>query len=89
MKIDTSYRKRASKVDKDKNEIGWKSEIEGIITDNPRKLRGARTRRIFFDEVGSFPMLIDAYIQAQALVDILGERVGMRVCGGTGGDQGG
>ena len=88
MKIDTAFRKRASKVDKDKNEIGWKSEIEGIITDNPRKLRGARTRRIFFDEAGSFPMLTDTYIQSTALVDILGERVGMRIVGGTGGDTG-
>ena len=88
MKIDTAFRKRASKVDKDKNEIGWKSEIEGVITDNPRKLRGARTRRIFFDEAGSFPFLIDTYVQATALVDILGERVGIRIVGGTGGDQG-
>lgn len=88
MKVDTSFKKRASKVDKDKNEVGWKSEIEGIICDNPRKLRGPRTRRLFFDEVGSFPGLVDAYVQATALVDILGERVGIRILGGTGGDQG-
>lgn len=35
---------------------------------------------------GSFPGLIDTYIQSRALVDILGYRIGIRILGGTGGD---
>lgn len=49
-KIDTAMHKRASKVDKDRNESGWMSEIEGIVTDNPRKLRGARVYNLYFEE---------------------------------------
>lgn len=88
MKVDTAMRKRASRVDKDKNETGWMSEIEGVVTDNPRKLRGSRVYNLYFEESGSFPGLVDTYIQARALVDILGYRIGMRVVGGTGGDSG-
>jgi hypothetical protein len=80
--------KRASKVDKDRNESGWMAEIEGVVTDNPRKLRGARVYNLYFEEAGSFPGLIDTYIQSRALVDILGYKIGMRVVGGTGGDSG-
>jgi hypothetical protein len=64
------------------------SEIEGVVTDNPRKLRGSRVYNLYFEESGSFPGLVDTYIQARALVDILGYRIGMRVVGGTGGDSG-
>lgn len=88
MKVDTAMRKRASRVDKDKNETGWMAEIEGVVTDNPRKLRGSRVYSLFFEEAGSFPGLVDTYIQARALVDILGYRIGMRILGGTGGDSG-
>ena len=88
MKIDTAVRKRASKVDSDKNESGWMSEIEGVVVDNPRKLRGARVYNLCIDEAGSFPNLVETYIQARALVDILGYRIGQICLGGTGGDQG-
>ena len=50
MKIDTDMHKRASKVDRDKNESGWMSEIEGIVHDLPRKLRGDRVNAIYFEE---------------------------------------
>lgn len=88
MKVDTQMKKRASQVDQDKNEFGWKAEIEGIVTDNPRKLRGARVYNLFFDEAGTFPGLVNAYIQARALVENAGRRVGQRAVGGTGGDEG-
>ena len=87
-KVDTQMRKRASLVDENKNEFGWKAEIEGIVTDNPRKLRGARVYNLFFDEAGTFVGLKDAYIQARALVENAGRRVGQRAVGGTGGDSG-
>lgn len=88
MKADTMYFKRASKVDKDRNEVGWMSVIEGRVHDKPRKLRGARVYNLIFEEAGSDPQLINTYVQSRALVDILGFRVGQRSTGGTGGDNG-
>lgn len=88
MKVDTGMKKRASKVDQDKNESGWMSTIEGITADSPRKLRGNRVYSLYFEEAGSNPQLIDTYIQSRALVEILGYRVGSRFVFGTGGDSG-
>lgn len=88
MKIDTDMHKRASKVDRDKNESGWMSEIEGITHDSPRKLRGDRVNAIYFEEAGSDPVLEKTYIQAEALVRTGGRRVGSRYLFGTGGDSG-
>ena len=88
MKIDTNRKKKASKVDSDKNESGWGSIIEGVTADEPRKLRGARTYSLFFEEAGSNPKLIATYIQARALVVINGFRVGNRFVFGTAGDTG-
>lgn len=83
MKADTNYFKRASKVDKDGNETGWMSQIQGIVTDKPGKLRGERCFRVFFEEAGQHGALIDSYVQGRALVDILGFRVGSRIVFGT------
>jgi len=88
MKIDTNMKKKASKVDADKNETGWGSMIEGCVADEPRKLRGARTFSLFFEEAGSNPKLVDTYIQSRALVVINGYRVGNRFVFGTAGDTG-
>lgn len=88
MKIDTNMKKKASKVDADKNETGWMSIIEGCVADEPRKLRGARTFSLFFEEAGSNPKLVDTYIQSRALVVINGYRVGNRFVFGTAGDSG-
>lgn len=88
MKIDTNMKKKASKVDADKNESGWMSLIEGCVADEPRKLRGARTYSLFFEEAGSNPKLVDTYIQSRALVEINGFRVGNRFVFGTAGDSG-
>ena len=83
MKADTNYFKRASKVDKDGNETGWMSQIQGIVSDKPGKLRGERCYRVFFEEAGNHGALIDSYVQGRALVDILGFRVGSRIVFGT------
>lgn len=88
MKIDTNRKKKASKVDSDKNETGWGSIVEGITADEPRKLRGARVYNLYFEEAGSNPMLIPTYIQSRALVVINGYRVGQRTLFGTAGDKG-
>lgn len=84
MKVDTDMHKRASKVDKDKNEDGWLSEIRGITHDAPRKLRGFRCNKIFFEELGSDIPLIKTYIQAEALIKVGGKRIGSRYGMGTG-----
>ena len=55
-KIDNIKQKRASKVDKEGVESGRFSEIEGIIADNPKKVRGDRCDRLLFEEFGSNPV---------------------------------
>ena len=87
-KTNTDMKKVASKIDKDGNESGWKSTIEGITADTPDKLRGDRVDNIYFEESGNHRSLIETYSRAHALVDILGSRVGNRfvfgcVCKGT------
>lgn len=87
-KIDTILHKRASKVDDQKQESGHKAEILGKTVDNPRKLRGGRYERIFFEEFGSDPIGITKWNQAEALVNIGGVKLGTRFAWGTGGDEG-
>lgn len=87
-KIDTMFHKRASKVDDQKKEKGHMAEILGKTVDNARKLRGGRYERIFFEESGSDPILLTKWNQAQALVQILGKKIGTRFAWGTGGDEG-
>ncbi len=89
-KIDTIWHKKASKVDDRKVEVSTshKAEILGKVVDKPRKLRGGRYERIFFEESGSDPILITKWNQAEALVKILGKKIGTRFAWGTGGDEG-
>ena len=83
--------KKASKINRQREELpdSWNSEIIGQVIDNPRKLRGDRIDRLFFEESGSNPCLVKTYLQGNALVEVLGEKVGTRFVWGTGGDQGG
>lgn len=87
-KIDTIFHKRASKVDDQKNESGHMSEILGKTVDNPRKLRGGRYDRIFYEEFGSDAISVTKWNQSEALVKILGKKIGTRFAWGTGGDSG-
>lgn len=84
----SSMIRRASRRTKDGTELGFKSEIEGVIIDNPRKMRGDRVERLFFEESGSNTLLREAWSQGEALVTIRGQKIGMRVAWGTGGDSG-
>lgn len=81
-KVDNVRQKRASLVDKEGTEFGWQSEIEGIVADNPRKVRGDRCERLILEEAGSNPNLVKSWVQGQALVDIGGIKVGLRLAGG-------
>jgi hypothetical protein len=56
-KVDNMFVKRASVVI-DGSETGRYSEIEGIISDKPGKVRGQRTERLIYDEAGSHKYLI-------------------------------
>lgn len=84
----TDWWKRASKFSKDRTESGWMSEIEGVIADNPRKIRGDRCYRLFLEEAGSNKNLKTSWIQGRPLVIRGGKRMGTRFAWGTGGDSG-
>ena len=86
-KYDNAYHKRASKVDKEGNEYGRFSNIIGIVADNPRKIRGERCARLFYEESGSQPHLSTGWVQGEALITRGGRRVGSRFAWGTGGDS--
>ena len=81
-------KKVASTVDQDGVEAGKKSIVEGITADTPDKLRGGRTENIYFEESGNNPCLISTYERGEALVRILGRRVGNRFVFGTSQDMG-
>jgi len=73
-------------VNGQKVEDGWMSMIEAIVADNDRKIRGDRVDLLIYEEAGSNPVLRKSYIKGNALVEIGGNRFGIRVVGGTGGD---
>jgi hypothetical protein len=78
MKKDSDMKKRASKVTTEGTEFGWMATLEGKVVDKPRKLRGGRLERLFLEEAGSNPILVTSYNQSEALVNILGKRIGSR-----------
>lgn len=79
--------KRASYSDKSGLiEDGMMSEIIGILVDNPRKVRGASGLKLYFEEAGSFPNLLDTLETARPLVEESG-LVGQIVVAGTGGEK--
>lgn len=87
-RIDNMFRKRASMVNSSGDEFGPMSEIEGIVADNPTKVRGDRTERLIFEEAGSNKNLITSWVQGDALVNLGGVKIGIKLAGGTGGDSG-
>ena len=74
--------KRASKLNKQREESGFMSEILGIVAEIPRKLRGDRADLLCFEEAGSNPVLIKTYLQSRALVEISGKKFGIRMVWG-------
>lgn len=71
---DTYTLKRASTIIKDQNgipaEVGWKSQIEGIVADTDAKIRGDRIDLLIYEEAGSNPVLRKSYIKGKALIYI-------------------
>lgn len=90
-KYNSDRYKKASKINKQREELpdSWNSDVIGQVIDNPKKLRGDRIDRLFFEESGSNPCLVKTYLQGNALVEVLGNKIGTRFVWGTGGDQGG
>lgn len=84
----TAMWKRASNKNVEGVESGWMSEIEGIAADKPNKIRGDRTDILMYEESGSWPNWKKAFIQGDALIDIQGQRFGIKLAWGTGGDSG-
>ena len=87
--LDKQMAKKASyykMVNGQKVEDGWGSLIEAIVADNDRKIRGDRVDLLLYEEAGSNPVLRQSYIKGNALVEIGGNRFGIRMVGGTGGD---
>ena len=84
----TATWKRASSINTDKVESGWMSEIVGITADKPNKIRGDRTDLLIYEESGSWPNWKKAFIQGDALVNIQGQKFGIKLAWGTGGDSG-
>ncbi len=87
-KYNSDTHKRASLLNKAREEFGFMSDISGVTVDKPSKLRGDRVDVLIFEESGSNPNLVTTYIQSRALVEILGNKFGIRVVFGTGGDVG-
>ena len=88
MNINTKTHKKASKKDKEGREFGHRSEIEGLICDEPDKLRGDRTQILIYEEAGADPILIKKWVKGEALITVLGgKRVGRRIAFGTGGSS--
>lgn len=86
--VNTMVQKRASKKDREGNESGFKSMITGIVADKPSKVRGDRCELLIYEEAGSDPELIKKWIQGDALIKVIGQRVGFKIAYGTGGDAG-
>lgn len=88
MNINTKTHKRASKKDKDGGESGHRSEVQGLICDDPDKLRGDRTQILVYEEAGADQALLKKWVKGEALITVLGgKRVGRRIAFGTGGSS--
>lgn len=89
--VNTSTKKKASHykvVDGQKIETGFGSQIEGIVVDKDRKMRGDRVSLLFLEESGSNPILEKSFIKAEELCTVGGNKIGLIVAVGTGGDSG-
>ena len=71
-----------------KVEAGSMAQIKGIVADKPNKIRGDRTDLLLYEEGGSWINSTKAFVQGDALIHIQGEQFGVKLIGGTGGDNG-
>jgi hypothetical protein len=57
MEKDQMMHRKASYMDKKRNPSGYKSEIIGVIVNDPEKVRGKDGIKVTFEEAGSFKNL--------------------------------
>lgn len=89
--VDTTTRKRASFykiINGQKVEDGWMAQIEGIVAEKDSKIRGNRTDLLILEEAGSNPIFTKSFVKAEALTTLGGNKIGIIMAGGTGGDKG-
>jgi hypothetical protein len=89
--IDSQLKKRASyykMINGQKVEDGFMSQIEGIIAEKDSKIRGDRADLLILEEAGSNPIFSKSFVKAEALTTLGGNKIGVIVAGGTGGDTG-
>ena len=89
--IDSQLKKRASNykiLNGQKVEDGFMSQIEGIIAEKDSKIRGDRADLLILEEAGSNPIFSKSFVKAEALTTLGGNKIGVIVAGGTGGDTG-
>ena len=85
--VNTNTKKRSTYykvVNGAKIEIGFGSQIEGIVVDKDRKMRGDRVGFLFLEESGSNPILERSFIKAEELVTVGGNKIGIIGAVGTG-----
>lgn len=88
---DSALKKKSShykKINGQDIEEGFMSQIEGIVADNDAKIRGDRVELLIFEEAGSNPNLRKSFVKGEALVNVGGNKLGLLLAGGTGGDSG-
>lgn len=88
MKSNTLMHQVASYIDSNNQTRGNKSEIIGVIVNDPDKTRGKRGEKITFEEFGSFKDSKKALDTCIASVMDGGITVGQISCFGTGGEEG-
>lgn len=89
--LDQTLNKRASfykVINGQKIEDGFMSQIEGVVADSDSKIRGDRVELLIFEEAGSNPNLRKSFVKGEALVNVGGNKLGILLAGGTGGDSG-
>lgn len=89
---DNAFLRKASHYEKINGQLveqGDGSMIEGIVADDSRKVRGDRANVVVYEEAGSNPKLEDSFIKGEELVNPGGNKIGISIAGGTGGDVSG
>jgi hypothetical protein len=63
------------------------AEINTIIANEPKKVRGLRVDRLVFEEAGNNPNLVKSWVQGKALIELGGKHFGTACALGTGGSE--
>lgn len=88
MEKDTMMHRKASYIDANKDKKGYKSEIIGVIIDDPDKVRGKDGIKITYEEAGSFRNLDKALGISMPSVKEGATMTGQISVFGTGGEEG-